>query len=290
MKINKLKNSFRKFKANYISQDHLEEVLENAIESLSSYTVEFDKNRTQLRKFEGDKVEQIQNLLFSAIRHLKAKEYEKVIKKISEGKKIREKMIIAIKTINLYNDAKKLKKEIVRMVDQRWLLNLPTIKIMDKQLEQVALSITKNKYTEANIMLQYVLGCSRDFDFESTNEREVENINERIDSLKEICTDTSSWSLKCPKEQIAIEGKVELTFSYLLEKGYSNLVKKLLNDIEFVIEDRILFRELLTSSTNDFNPKELNEAIKKKSWTGGSNYLLSYKMTLINRKLKEINS
>lgn len=290
MRVNRLKNFFRRYKANFIGREILEEVLQDAIDRLSDFTVTFDENRSQLREFEGDNMQLLEEHLFTAIQNLRAQKYEETIKEIRVTKKVRDQMKVAYQRINDYNFARGLFKKIKLDIDNYWLYRLRFLRVFESQIEKIALAIKEGKYIQAKVLTTYCLGEFDKLDQENTKHNiEIAALHEHVFRLKEICTKTLEWSTYCQEEQLSIDGRIENLLSFLIEKNSLKLVKRLLDDLEELSVPRINFLEIWNAKADrNLNLAELRQSIRNGGWEEGTNYLLLYDSNQIKRELNAI--
>jgi|GEM_PF-3804522 len=278
-KINILRDAIRKKRVGLISQEEMIRVFQYVEERATAYTQNFSTYRNKLRKYEGGRLKLYESKVFEIGKAIAANKFEKVIDIVAEARAIREDIEEGLDAIEAYDTAIELLKSLKNELGAKWLNQMPSIITLEKTLIEADQLMSEDgqdkKYQQALTLISF---CA--VETKRIKDSFEENIHgylfQEIDNLKEICKDTACFARSLKLESLEIEGKVEVMLAMFIEQEQLNLVRKLVDDLKFVLKGRKSFWERVKSHPEivDAHRHEILEALKNGGWTAGANYIL----------------
>lgn len=289
VKVNILRRTIRRHRVNMISDDQIYNVFIEALERLANFTSNLEGKTAQLREYEKDLLIQFESKISKVNKSIERKEYNNSITLLADARDLKNKIINAIKTIENYNEVKKIYKDLVSKLSfSKWFENLPSIKVVGKILEDSHKLMKQGKYLQANGLIKF---CSIEVRNAETKSDEIDDLKvsllQKIEYLKEICKETFEYTIDLKEDVLEIKGRVENVILSLIENNQYILAKNLLEDLEFALRHRINFRNRLIKHQPLVvkYKEELLAEIKHKKWLGGIEFLLMKKMELFSNQL-----
>lgn len=289
VKVNILRRTIRRHRVNMISDDQIYNVFIEALERLVNFTSNLEGKTAQLREYEKDLLIQFESKISKVNKSIERKEYNNSITLLADTRDLKNKIINAIKTIENYNEVKKIYKDLVSKLSfSKWFENLPSIKVVGKILEDSHKLMKQGKYLQANGLIKF---CSIEVRNAETKSEEIDDLKvslpQKIEYLKEICKETFEYTIDLKEDVLEIKGRVENVILSLIENNQYILAKNLLEDLEFALRHRINFRNRLLKHQPLVvkYKEELLAEIKHKKWLGGMEFLLMKKMELFANQL-----
>lgn len=291
-KFNILRDALRKYRIGLLNLEEVVMIFRRAEEKMTKYTDNFESYRNKLRKYESKKLKNYQNIVFAVNNTIEKRAFEEAILLISDGKGLRQQIDEGLNAIEAFNVASNLLKTLKLEINAKWLNKMPTILILDRMLEEADKLMLEGKYLQAEVLIKF---CAVETKKTKDNNKHEQNhdfkdiLSKKIEELTLVCKRTKAYTKFCQNEVFQIDGRVEIMLYTFIEECQFNLVKKLVRDLNFVLKNRISFRDRLIAfpEIEKSAQLEIKNAIKKEGWVGGANCILSLSMKVFSGKMIE---
>ncbi len=290
MRLRRLKNIHRSYKANYCSQEVLEHEIQSAQYRLDQSVSSIQNQRVTLRNF---KIAQLlircENALFASQRYVNQHEYEHAIRSIYECKKWLAKLFQGIDVIKRYEEARKVEKALREDTYSVQLTRLPAFKQFTTHLGAAREAIEQQLFKKAEVIVQHVssgIGQYREINSDTTTQS---SLMREFRVLQQLYQDSYAWQIHISEPEIKLDIKVEQSFEALLSKGYSQFCSEILQDLTLILEERGFFMKVLSSLKPNQKRKEkpaIQSALETGKWHEANLYLLN---RIISRTTKKID-
>jgi|GEM_PF-4147911 len=269
-----VRNAFRKFRAGHISEDQLRLSLEEHLEALTDFTLEYDGIRSSMRPFFRDSVAQYEGHLFESKNNALACDYPGFIVEFRTALQIRSRLVLAIAQLRRYHTTHDALHALKSVIGSAWLNKLLSISIFDQLLNQVNGHLTNYEFEQAERLMAY---CQSEIDSVQERHPTSEQPLRHLKTLQQLYKDTDSWATYCKDQPFPFDESIQASLLRLVENGNEKIVSQLLDDILLVNRSRQVFAKVLEDMArqNEQIPRQLvMQNLHEGNWIQASHSLL----------------
>lgn len=276
IRVNKLRNLLRKWRAGLISQELVTEGFEEVLEVSISAAIDFSTYRDELRSLGWDKLKIYQKKNVEAAKAISTgtrKGFKRAIILISESKALRSELWEIIRIGRKHKSSLERLREIENLFDSIWKSRMPTLILLRHFLNQGLEKIKRHQFSQAKVFID---SCNRMFQESEKSYEELlivqDSLISRISKIEIVCSETMKWISYCKDQpQIDLTHRNKNGLFRLLDQHKIRICELLLDDFEILLVQRIAFHNILMNQSNlsEKLVSRIKQSLQSDSWEGG---------------------